>query len=448
MAVWSTVSVASAIEADRFDGDYFKPGDLEAIKLISHNGGDPLNSLCTILTGRTPSDYDEGGSLSVVRSGDLVAHLIYPTCERQFLKARLSRDRIKLRRGDLLISSIGMGSIGKISLVVDPADLTTVSEVTILRNAKVTPEYLFAYLASSTGQSQIEREVTGATGQQHLLKSKVGRILIPPAPKGLDSTLRDMVRDAHQQQEAGRVAYAEAEALLESALGLDKLDLTPRLFYERFYANLQAAARFDAEYFSPRMQNLIAALSRDGLTIADVAELAKRRFKPIPGTQYQYIEIADVTSSGMADSSPIAGEDAPSRATWIVKPGDIVTTTVRPIQRLSAIITDEQDGNVCTSGIAVLTPKDIAPELLLIYLRLPLICELLDLYTTASMYPAIATDDLMKIPIVLPDETTRQRIIAKVCESFDARRDARRLLDEAKAMVEEAILGTKSLEGA
>ena len=54
----------------------------------------------------------------------------------------------------------------------------------------------------------------------------------------------------------------------------------------------------------------------------------------------------------------------------------------------------------------------------------------------------------MKIPIVLPDETTRQRIIAKVRESFDARRDARWLLDEAKTMVEKAILGTKSLEGA
>jgi type I restriction enzyme, S subunit len=285
MAVWSTVSVASAMETDRFDGDYFKPSDLAAINLIRQKGGEPLSSLCTILMGRTPCDYDESGSLSVVRSGDLVAPLIYPMCERQFLRAHPSSDRIRLQCGDLLISSIGMGSIGKISLVADPANLITVSEVTILRNAKVAPEYLFAYLASSTGQAQIEREVTGATGQQHLLKAKVSRILVPAAPKGVVS-IRDMVRHAHQQQEAGRAAYAEAEALLESALGLDKLDLTPRLFYERPYVDAQIAGRCDAEYFNPRMQNLIAALSRDHMTITNVAKLAKRRFKPMPSTQF------------------------------------------------------------------------------------------------------------------------------------------------------------------
>jgi len=232
--------------------------------------------------------------------------------------------------------------------------------------------------------------------------------------------------------------------LLESALGLDKLDLTPRLLYERPYADVQTAARFDAEYFQPRMQNLIAALSRDGKTIGDVAKLSKRKFKPNAGVEFQYIEIGDVSGNGTADSNPVAGEVAPSRATWIVKPGDIVTTTVRPIRRLSAIITDEQKDNVCSSGFAVLTPKGIAPELLLVYLRLPLVCELLDLHTTASMYPAISTTDLMKIPIALPKDAARQKIVAKVRESFDARREARRLLDEAKAMVEQAILGDRA----
>lgn len=218
------------------------------------------------------------------------------------------------------------------------------------------------------------------------------------------------------------------------------MDLIPRLSYERSYADVQTAARFDAEYFQPRMQNLIAALSRDDLTIGDVAELSKRRFKPTPGSEFQYIEIGDVSSNGSADSNPVADEEAPTRATWIVKPGDIITTTVRPIRRLSAIITDEQTDHVCSSGFAVLSPKTIAPELLLVYLRLPLVCELLDLHTTASMYPAISTADLMKIPIALPKDLDRQQIVAKVRESFTARRKARHLLDEAKAIVEKEIL--------
>ena len=61
----------------------------------------------------------------------------------------------------------------------------------------------------------------------------------------------------------------------------------------------------------------------------------------------------------------------------------------------------------------------------------------LDLHTTASMYQAISAVDLMRIPVALPDDTTQKEIVAKVRESFDARREARRLLDEAKAMVEQ-----------
>ena len=88
----------------------------------------------------------------------------------------------------------------------------------------------------------------------------------------------------------------------------------------------------------------------------------------------------------------------------------------------------------------MLKPTTVEPELLLAYLRLPLVCELLNLNTTASMYPAISTADLLRIPISLPDTATRQKIVAKVKESFTARREARRLLDEAKALVEKAIL--------
>ena len=291
MAVWSTVSIDTVLEDDRFDGDYYKPDDLQAIKHVRQNGGITLDSIATILTGKTPNEYTDDGILSVVRSGDLVAPLIYPTCERLFHKVHQSQDQVPLKKGDILISSIGMGSIGKISLVINPANLITVSEVTILRDAKISPEYLFAYLASSIGQSQIEREITGATGQQHLLKSKVGRILVPSVPNRLEATLQDMLGHAHWKKEAGRIAHAEAEALLESALGLDKLDLAHRLFSERPITEVKVAKRFDAEYFQPKYIALIDCIRKIGpaIRLGDCLE------RPITrGVQPIYDELGDV----------------------------------------------------------------------------------------------------------------------------------------------------------
>lgn len=440
MALWSTVSAGEVLKADRLDADYYKPADLRTLHIVRNLGGRELCDICSINNGRTPPEYADEGALAVVRSGDLVTPLIYPGCGRDFLRTSLGKDTVAIKAGDVLISSIGLGSIGKISLVIDPTGFCTVSEVTILRDSTYPAEYLWGYLSTRQGQSQIEREVTGATGQQHLLKSKVGGIRIPAPPKGIEAELQGAILGAVKGAKAAEKAYGLAEEALTSGLGLERLDLTPRLFYERSYADVSGAGRLDAEYHNPRAQNLIAALSRDHRVVSDVARLATRRFRPVSGAEFQYVEIGDVDASGMAESNSVMGEEAPSRAQWIVQPGDVITTTVRPIRRLSAIVTHEQAGFVCSSGFAVLKPTDIEPELLLVYLRLPLVCELLDLHTTASMYPAISTADLLGVPISLPDAATRKQIVAAVRESFAARREARRLLDEAKALVEKAIL--------
>ena len=46
-------------------------------------------------------------------------------------------------------------------------------------------------------------------------------------------------------------------------------------------------------------------------------------------------------------------EEAPSRAQWFVKTNDIITSTVRPIRRLSALIESEQNNYICSSGFEI-----------------------------------------------------------------------------------------------
>jgi hypothetical protein len=228
--------------------------------------------------------------------------------------------------------------------------------------------------------------------------------------------------------------------LLTYELGLDKLDLSEGLYSVRRVSEVRESGRADAEYFQPKYQQLMARLGRSGRRIKDVANLASRRFQPQPGKLFQYIEISDLSGDGYLESETLAGEDAPSRAQWIVRVSDIITSTVRPIRRLSALIEPEQDGYVCSSGFAVLQPKGIESELLLVYLRLPIVCEILDLYTTASMYPAISTADLLNIPVTLPEgEAVQKEIVGKVRASRQARKDAQRLLAAAKAEVERLI---------
>ncbi len=223
--------------------------------------------------------------------------------------------------------------------------------------------------------------------------------------------------------------------------GLDLKDWKPNddLACSRSACDVFGAERFDAEYFRPRYQSLIALLRRQGKTLRDVARLRETVFTPQPGQPFHYIEIGDLAADGAATSHVVPGEEAPSRATWIVQPGDVITSTVRPNRCLTGLIEPEQAENICSSGFAVLTPKGIPGELLFAYLRLPVICELMDLHTTASMYPAISTTDLMRLPFLLPDDATIKKVKQQITAARLARREAHALLEKAKQAVEVAI---------
>jgi type I restriction enzyme, S subunit len=131
--------------------------------------------------------------------------------------------------------------------------------------------------------------------------------------------------------------------------------------------------------------------------------------------------------------------EAPSRATWRVRAGDVLTSTVRPIRRLSALVMPEQDGCIASSGFVVLQPREIPAEVLLTYLRLPLFCELMDLHTSASLYPAISETDLLRLPFPNLHVATCNAIVQSGRSAHAARHRARTLLDRAKRAVEIAI---------
>ena len=113
----------------------------------------------------------------------------------------------------------------------------------------------------------------------------------------------------------------------------------------------------------------------------------------------------------------------------------MLTSTVRPNRRLSAIVGPEQAGCVASSGFVVLQPRAVPAEVLLTYLRLPLFCELMDLHTSASLYPAISERDLLALPFPEIPATAS----AAITTAMQSAHSARTLLARAQHAVEIAI---------
>lgn len=442
MAVWSEVEYQFCRRQNRLDAEFYQPAFLRNDASLNAKKARPLSYYIEdIRYGlNVPPVYTNDG-LPFYRALNLKEYGI----DGDLLRIPYDEDTVGsgniLKEGDILIVRSG-ANVGDTGIIYGEMQGGTFGSYTIrIRVSGIDPFYLYAFLKSHYGRLQTLRFRSGAAQPNMSMPNLQQLLVFAPSTSQAQEMIRQQVLASHRKRKQSETLYAQAEGLLLSDMGLGDLDLSPTLFYEGSYSETLKASRLDAEIFSPRILRIIATLSQGGLTLSHVAKLAKRHFKAKAGVPFQYIEIGDVGCLGDVVSKEVAGEDAPSRAAWIVKPGDVLTTTVRPIRRLTAIVSENQEDFVCSSGFAVLQPSNIEAEVLLTYLRLPLIAELLDLHTTASMYPAISTTDLLRIPFKMPNDTVRGEVVDLVRGSFKTRNESRRLLDDAKRMVEEAVLG-------
>lgn len=446
MAVWSEVNYSNLPADLRFEAEYFQPKYLELMKRLSAIECDAVVDLSyRIRSGPFGSNLLK---TNYVESGVVVLrpfNIKEATVEDENLVYITQNDLEVLglslyRPGDLAFARVGDIRCGIIPDYGCPVTISPNIIIAQIDQKKVDPYFLSVFMNTSPGLMQMERAMK-VVAQPTITVDTVKSLLVPRVPYQAQAQIGNLLKTSLQKRRDSHALYAEAESLLLRELGLDALDLAPQTTYTAMFSAAQGANRLDAEYFQPKYRRAMRVISASGKRLRDVAKLSRRRFKPESGKPFKYIEIGDVTSNGQAESQTIMGEEAPSRAQWIVNSGDIITSTVRPIRRLSALIQLEQTGNVCSSGFIVLQPQTIPSEILLVYLRLPIICEVFDLHTTASMYPAISTVDLMSIPIAVPGKIASEQIASRVQEAFQAHHDAYCLLDEAKRQVEALILG-------
>lgn len=346
-------------------------------------------------------------------------------------------ERSRLCRGDVLLSIVG--TIGGLSLVKTDAQAACSCKLAILRPKAISSELLAIFLQSRFGQIQIHRFKRGAV-QMGLILEDFDQLKVPNFSEAFESGVVQAVDSAFQAVISAKSAYADAELCLLKGVGLHGLDINAASAnVKSFKDSFASTGRLDAEYYQPKYEALLALLRKDDLTIADVAPLRSERFQKVQCEKFQYLEIGSLCGDGTVVSEAVACADAPSRASQIVRKGDVITSTVRPIRRLSAQVSVKQDGYVCSSGFVVLQPMRIAAETLLVYLRLPAICELMDLHTSASLYPAISERDLLGLPIPKIPVTVQKKIGELVQQSFALKVQSERLLEAAKRAVEIAI---------
>ncbi len=423
----------------RCDSEYFKKNYLETIERLKQLNAETLGSLTPNIIHPTEilRIYEESGIQIMLAQN--VRDNRFDFSNSAFMNAlkRYELANNKIDYDDVVLTRSG-ANFGQTACFKYNHEMFACADVLVLKKGFLASGYLSTYLNTKYGRGLLDRGSYGMA-QPHIAPPYLKTLFIPRFQK-IEKIADGLVSQSVDKLGQSKSLYAEAENLLLDELGLhDWQPSEEQIAVKSFKESFLQTGRLDAEYFQAKYQMMLALLGRSGKRICDVADLAKDRFEPSRVDSFEYIEIGNLSGDCSTESETIYAADAPSRAQWIVQTGDVITSTVRPIRRLSALIENDQQGFVCSSGFAVLRPKNIAPELLLVFLRAPIICEILDLHTTASMYPAISTDDLMAIPIPEFSNHLAVAVTEKITQSRLAKQESKHLLDVANRGVEMAI---------
>ena len=193
-------------------------------------------------------------------------------------------------------------------------------------------------------------------------------------------------------------------------------------------------SRLDAEHYLPNDQKLLEHLKSIGAKpLGEIANILKDsdNFRLASDSEIRYIAISDVDYRTMqvVFQQVIKAHEAPSRATYRVRNGDIITavsgaSTGSPRQA-TAIITEDEDGAICSNGFSVFRNiHGVEPLFLLAYMRTDFFLRQVKRYMTGHAIPTISVDDLSKILVPMPPKLEQQKIAKSIAKIQAMRKEA------------------------
>jgi type I restriction enzyme S subunit len=161
-----------------------------------------------------------------------------------------------------------------------------------------------------------------------------------------------------------------------------------------------------------------------------------------PDQEFIYLDVSSVNkeTKEIEGATVLLGKDAPSRARKLVRTGDVIFATVRPTHSRVALIKEEYDGQVCSTGYFVLRGKEnIDTKYLYYFLLTEEYNKQMEKLQKGASYPAVTDAEVRSVflqhPKSLPEQ---QRIVSILDKTFAA-------IAKAKANAEQNLKNAKEL---
>ena len=462
MAVWSMVKLSALATGMRLDGEYYQPCNLADARKLAATNPKSVGTFAFVTDGihASPDEVEEGGvrylSAKCVKDNAFALGDTLQISESQ----HAANPRTSLRENDVLITTVGtIGNAAVVQPEILPANVDRhLGIVRINEDAGVDPYYLATFLNCEFGRFQSLREATGNV-QLNLFIEKIRELQVPILACARD--VAKQTRAAYKKRTEASETIALAESRLMRALELDRLDLVADQHQVAKFSAMVTTQRYDAEHFClPGLRKWRSPFPTRPLgdsTIATwVSNGATPAAKEYAEAGLPIIKVGDVDSDALATwGGESVQKDAPAARgeRGALLEGDIVVLCaahhIRYIGKAGLFVgIDGYRGPVRSVGelITVRAGSAVNQQSLCLYLNLSAVRSESQRHVrglSAHLYP----NDFRQIPVPLLPKRLQEELAELFKQSLSARREATRLLNQAKQAIEEAITGEISGKG-
>ena len=443
------VTLLTGVETFRLDSEYYRREYIE----IENHIKSQSNLFCKFSDWGVAVDCSAfyagieplygSGNIPLIRVQNVKETIDYANCVTLPFLTEPEHSTLKMvEEGDIVITK--GGSIGFVGYVTERAyasrDLIFLKTSGLAENHRI---FLYLYLSSPFVFKQLIRS-SSQCAQPHLTITLVKNFDILKAQEALVEKCSQLYKKHREVLCLSKSLYTSAENYLLECLGMQGFVANPDAYnIKTLKESLLESGRIDAEYYLPKYEDYTKAVSAYAGGVAplnEVCMIQDDNYTPEAKQTYRYIELADIGKSGdIIGCLCEKGEDLPTRARRLVLTGDVIVSSIEGSLGSCALITDDYNHALCSTGFYVVRSSQINSETLLTLFKSEPIQQLLKKGCSGTILTGIGKQEFKQIPIPLIRPEVQAEIAQHIQRSFALRKEASQLLEEAKLSVEQAI---------
>lgn len=435
----------------RIESEYYAHRFLEIDNILSQIKTVPFTKIATFINGRPYNSdcFNSTEGVRISKIGDVTNKREITEWEYTTSDEFINQKGKLLVDGDILMTLTGdPPDVGKVNYIRNPQNASwnqRVAKIQIKSTQKMysSNDVLFAVLTTEFVRSQLERYAKGIR-QRNLGNESFDRLLIPVLSENTQKMIEKSIKLSFSSLSESQRLYNDAEDQLLEELGLK--DWQPNnapVNIKQLKKSFLASGRLDAEYYQTKYDELFLRLSKfECSTINNIATIKK---SVEPGSNaYQecgipFVRVSDVTKFGISEPN------------IYLSPKDFDLKELQPKKDMILLSKDgsvgiaykvENDMDCITSGALLhlsVFNQDYTPDYLTLVLNSIVVRMQAERDSNGAIIQHWKPSEIEQVIIPKLPKPIQEIISAKIQKSFALKAESKRLLDEAKMMVEREI---------